>query len=525
MMRRRNGASPRVAIIGAGFSGIAAGIKLKQAGIDRFTIFEKSPNVGGVWWDNRYPGAEVDTPSVLYSYSFKPWRWSRTHVRQAELLEYLESAVDEFGLGGHIQTRCEVESAIWNEERQRYTLILKDGRIERFDAVISAVGLLSDPRYPDWPGLEQFAGPKFHTSRWDHTVDLSGKTVAVVGTGSTAAQVVPSIAPVAGKVTLFQREPGWVMPKGAREFTATERGAMNSHTAQRIVRTMMLMRREKQQYKNAAWRPGTPENQAAEAAARGYIDTVFADRPDLREIVTPKYPFGGKRPVLTDDFYPSLARENVTVVPRAVTRVTPRGLVDAQGQEHEIDVLVMSTGFKSEFVSTVEVVGRGGRSLNEVWNGEPQALLGVMTSGFPNFFMMYGPNTNGGAIVTHLEAQADYVVAAIKLLARGAASSVEVRDSASQWFNSIIQQRLAGASFEGANNYYKSSTGRIVTQWTDGAILYSLLTKLLRRVTWKTANIVPGAGLASEVASAARAPEPTGLTSDQAELEQLYVES
>ncbi|MGM7775779.1 flavin-containing monooxygenase [Arthrobacter sp. KNU-44] len=525
MMGRRNTASPRVAIIGAGFSGIAAGIKLKQAGVNEFTIYEKSPNVGGVWWDNRYPGAEVDTPSVLYSYSFKPWRWSRTHVRQAELLEYLQSVAEEYGLGPHVQTRSEVERAVWSEERQHYTLQLKDGRIERFDAVISAVGLLSDPRYPDWPGLEHFAGAKFHTSRWDHGVDLSGKTVAVVGTGSTAAQVVPSIAPVAGQVKLFQREPGWVLPKAAREFTATERVAMNSHAAQRIVRSLMLMRREKQQYRNAAWRPGTPENQAAEASARDYIDTVFADRPDLREIVTPKYPFGGKRPVLTDDFYPSLTRENVTVVPRAVSRVTPRGIVDAGGQEHQIDVLVMSTGFKSEFVSTVEVVGSGGRSLNDVWNGEPQALLGVMTSGFPNFFMMYGPNTNGGAIVTHLEAQADYIVAAIKVLARGAATSVEVRDSVSQWFNSIIQQRLAGASFEGANNYYKSGTGRIVTQWTDGAILYSVLTKLLRRAAWKVRYIVPGSGPASDPASAALAPEPVGIAGDQAELEQLYVES
>ncbi|NKX55881.1 flavin-containing monooxygenase [Arthrobacter mobilis] len=516
-----------MAIIGAGFSGIAAGIKLKEAGIENFTIYEKSPNVGGVWWDNRYPGAEVDTPSVLYSYSFRPWRWSRTHVRQAELLEYLEAVVDEYGLGRHIRTRCEVESAVWNEDRQRYTVLLKDGRVERFEAVVSAVGLLSDPRYPDWPGLEDFAGPRFHTSRWDHTVDLSGKTVAVVGTGSTAAQVVPSIAPVAGQVKMFQREPGWVLPKGARDFTTSERAAMNSHAAQRIVRAMMLMRREKAQYRNASWRPGTPENAAAEKAARTYIDTVFAERPDLREAVTPGYPFGGKRPILTDDFYPSLTRENVTVVPRAVSRVTKRGLVDAGGQEHEVDILVMSTGFKSDFVSTVEVIGRDGRSLNEVWNGEPQALLGIMTTGFPNFFMMYGPNTNGGAIVTHLEAQADYVVAAIKLLARGRASSVEVRDSVSQWFNSVIQQRLAGASFEGASNYYKSATGRIVTQWSDGAIVYSVLTKLLRRAAWKTRYIMPSSGLASEPTSAVRAAEPgaVGAASERAELEQLYVGS
>ena len=195
--------TPTIAVIGAGFGGVGLGVLLKKAGIDSFEIFEKSPNVGGVWWDNRYPGAEVDTPSVMYSYSFEPCRWSRSHVRQAELLKYIEYVAQKHDLMRHLHTSTRVTRADWSDSRQQYSVSFGDGSRRNFDVVVSAVGLLSDPRYPAWPGLESFEGEKFHTSRWDHTVDLSGKRVAVVGTGSTAAQVVPNIAPSAGHVKTF----------------------------------------------------------------------------------------------------------------------------------------------------------------------------------------------------------------------------------------------------------------------------------------------------------------------------------
>lgn len=474
-----------VAIIGGGFSGIAAAIELKKVGISDITIYEKSASIGGTWWDNRYPGAEVDTPSVLYSFSFAPWNWTRTHVRQAELLDYLEATAETYGLRPHLRVNTEVRRVEWIDERQQYEVTLGDGTVERHTAVVSAVGLLNVPRYPNWPGMERFSGPKLHTSRWRPDLDVAGKTVAVVGSGSTAAQLVPALSLEAGKVLMFQREPGWILPKGDRAFTDAEREALNSKTAQRLVRVGMLWRREKSQYKNAAWRPGTPQNAAAERQARRYIDTVFAERPDLREAVTPSYPFGGKRPILTDDLYPALLKDNVRLVPRAVTSVTEKGLIDADGIEHQADVLVMSTGFTSNFEPTFDIIGRRGKKLTDLWNGEPQAFLGILVPEMPNFFMMYGPNTNGGAIVTHLEAQARYIASAVRHLQRTGSTALEIRPRAHRIFNDIVQRRLVGTSFETANNYYKSTSGRVITQWSDGAIIYSVLTRLLQRLVWR----------------------------------------
>jgi cation diffusion facilitator CzcD-associated flavoprotein CzcO len=493
MWLSRNRPAPRIAIIGGGFGGIGMGVLLKKSGITSFEIFEKSANVGGVWWDNRYPGAEVDTPSVMYSYSFEPYRWSRTHVRQAELLEYMEYVADKHDITRHVHLNTKVERADWSDEAQQYTVTFGDGSRRDFEIVISAVGLLSDPRYPNWPGLDNFEGAKFHTSRWDSTLDLTGKRVAVVGTGSTAVQVVPNIAHAAEKVTLFQREPGWVLPKGAQTFGPAEREALNDPLAQKMVRWGMLLQREKSQFRNAAWRPGTPANLTSERVARSYIAEVFADRPDLAELVTPQYPFGGKRPILTDDFYPALLRDNVELVPYAVDSVTPNGVIDMSGNHHEIDVLVMSTGFKSSFASTFDVSGHHGVDLHTTWAGDAKAFLGIMVPNFPNFFMLYGPNTNGGAIVTHLEEQIRYVVAAIKHMVRARYSALNVDEPITEAYNAILQNRLKGASFDGANNYYASPSGRIITQWSDGAIVYGATLRLLRRIAWRGTRVVRSA--------------------------------
>lgn len=491
--RTRKKATPRIAIIGGGFGGIGMAVKLKAAGVDSFDVFEKSGNLGGVWWDNRYPGAEVDTPSVMYSYSYEPYRWSRTHVRQAELLEYMEYVADKHDVTRHVHLGMEMTRADWSDSAQQYTLTFADGTQRDYEILISAVGMLSDPRYPNWPGLEDFTGEKFHTSRWDPNVDITGKRVAVVGTGSTAVQIVPNIAHSAASVKLFQREPGWVLPKGAQTFGPAEREALNDPIAQRLVRWKMLLQREKSQYRNAAWRPGTPQNIASEKAAREYIGRVFAERPDIAELVTPGYPFGGKRPILTDDFYPALLKDNVDLIPHAVDSVTPNGIVDMSGTHHDIDVLVMSTGFKSSFASTFDLTGRDGIDLHTTWAGDDQAFLGIMVPSFPNFFMLYGPNTNGGAIVTHLEEQIRWVVAAVKHYMRRDFSALEVDESLTEAYNAILQGRLRGTSFDGANNYYASASGRIITQWSDGAIVYALATRVLRRVAWRGKRITRSA--------------------------------
>lgn len=487
MLNEFRNPAPRVAVIGGGYSGIAAAVALRRAGVP-FQVFEKSDDIGGTWWDNVYPGAEVDTPSVLYSFSYAPRVWSRTHVRGAELLDYLHEVARRYRVTDHVRTGVQIDRVEWVEEAHAYRLTADGVDVGLFEGVVSAVGFLNIPKYPEWPGIESFAGPRVHTSRWPAGLDIAGLRVGVVGTGSTAAQVVPTIAPQCREVVLFQREPGWVLPKGDREYTPAEQRALGSPLAQRINRFNMLWRREKSQTRNAGWRPGTPQNRAAETTARRYIKTVFADRPDLAEAVTPRYPYGGKRPVLTDVFYPALLRDNVRLIPRPVQRVTEHGVVDSSGTETPLDVLVMATGFQTDFSFNYDLITRDGRKLTDLWNGDPYAFLGIMVPRVPNFFIMYGPNTNGGSILTHLEAQADYIARAVRALGRKRATQIEVSARATEIFNRILQRRLDGASFTVANNYYKSASGRIVTQWSDGAIMYSALTRVLGRPVWHFAG-------------------------------------
>lgn len=486
--------TPEIAIVGAGFAGIATAVKLKKAGIHTFTVFEKSAGPGGTWWDNRYPGAEVDVASHLYSYSFKSHDWTRTHAKQAELQAYLEEVLDDFGLRPHFRFNTTVRDAVWNERTQAYAVNLDGG--ERLEAhiVVSALGLLNYPKYPDWPGLEDFAGPKFHTFRWEHDHDLTGKRVAVVGTGSTATQVIPEIAPLVDTLYLFQREPGWVVPKGDRDFTPEERATYQSRLQRRITRLKAAYQLEKNQRRGAIHRPGTKINALREQQCRSFIERVFADRPDLAEALTPKYPYPGKRPIINSTFYPALLRENVELVPRAVQSVTEKGVIDADGNEYLVDVLVMATGFQpASYLSSLEVVGLGGRTIHEAWAGEPQALLGMTVPSFPNFFILYGPNTNGGEIVSCLERQAEHVVHAAKRLMRTGTTAIEVRPGFYKAYNRWIDRKMRGTAWEVSSNYYKAPSGRIVTQWPFGPFFYGLLTKTLAPLSERTRVVVTGA--------------------------------
>lgn len=487
VVRSRPLGRPSIAIIGAGFGGIAAAVKLRKAGFDRITVLERGFGVGGTWWHNTYPGAEVDTPSIIYSYSFMPWNWSRTHVRQEELQQYIAAVAEQFDITPQIRFGVNVDRVEWNQDRQEYTIFSGEHDVARANYVVSAVGLLSDPRHPTWPGLDAFAGDIFHSAQWDHTAEIAGKRVAVVGTGSTSIQIVPEIAGAAEHVAVFQREPGWILPKFGRNYTEREREALDSPVAQRIARLSMLVQRDRALFGGAVYRSGTPQNTAAEAAARRFINSTLAERPDLIELVTPQYPFFGKRPIIADDFYPALLRDNVTLVPNAVVKVTPYSVVDALGSEHKADVLVLSTGFKpAQFLSTVRVYGRGGEELHQVWGDEIRAFLGIMMPGFPNFFMIYGPNTNGGAIVSNAEIQANYLVAAIRKAQRLRASSIEVRRWALEVFDYAVQRRLKGTALEYENNYYKSPSGRITVQWPDALVSYGALSALARgRAFWQ----------------------------------------
>jgi len=476
--------TPKVVVVGAGFGGIAAGVKMKAAGIHTFTIYEASLGIGGTWWDNTYPGAEVDVGSHLYSYSFKPHDWTRTHARQAELQKYLEETVDEFGLRPHLRLGVTVESARWDDARHVWTVALDDGTVDECHVLVSGVGFLNVPRYPEWPGLDDFEGPKFHTARWEHHHDLTGKVVAVVGTGSSATQVVPAIQPTVKKLYVFQREPGWVMPKGERDFADEERAVFTKRWRRTRERWRQRYLLEKSLWLGGINRPGTKVNREREQFCRDYIARKFADRPDLREAVTPTYPYPGKRPVLASTFYSALKKENVELVPKAVASVTRTGIVDVDGVERTVDVIVMATGFQpANYLARLRVVGRDGRTLQEQWGDEPRAYLGITVPQFPNFFMLYGPGTNGGEIVVMLESQAEYAVRAMKRMMRERATAIEVKPSfETRWYR-WLQSKMEGTSWTMSKNYFTSPTGKVVTQWPYGNLHYRALTKLLGRVS------------------------------------------
>ena len=473
-----------MAIIGAGAGGICTAVALRRLGIDEFTIFEQSDGVGGTWHDNVYPGAEVDIPVPFYSFSFHSFDFSRNYVRQAELLRYLESVCERFRLHENLQLSTAIVRAVWDESTHSYEVYTADGGMERFDVVVSAVGLLNHPKLPDWPGLESFAGPCVHSSRWDPGLEITGKRVAVVGTGSSGVQLVPAIASEVEELYVFQRQPGWILPKDDRENSAADRARLIQPAYRRWTRTKQWWRFER------AWQgyiEGSRTNVLSKNICEGFIHDIFKDRPDLEKLVTPDYPFGGKRPVRDSNFYPALLRDNVHLVPHAVTEVREKSIVDETDGEYDVDVIVMCTGFQAtNFLATLEVVGRDGRTIHEVWNGDAQAYLGLTVAGFPNFYMVYGPNTNGAPIMFMHERQADFIAANLKRMIRYKFTAIEVRREVMDCFNWIIQKRLSKvvmARHPEVHNYGRSRSGRNVIGWGEGMAVYSLLTHTTPRLS------------------------------------------
>lgn len=472
----------RIAIIGAGLGGIAAAVKLKKSTRAEITIFEQSAGVGGTWYDNRYPGCEVDVHSHAYSFSFLGYDWPRTHATQAELLAYANHVVDRFGLREHLRLSTRVTGLVWEEASSTYTLSTEHGDSHEFDVVVSALGLLSVPRYPEWPGLDTFAGPVFHTSRWEEH-DLAGKSVAVVGTGSTAVQIVPAIAPTAAHVYVYQREPGWIEPKYERDLSPRERWIYRHvPLAQRLNRARIF---HKGNRRFKGYDVGSRRQRRMREACERFIDGTITD-PAVRKAVTPDYPWGCKRPILSSTFYESLNRDNVSLVPQAVTRVFPGAVEDATGAVRDIDVLILSTGFQpTKFLAGLDVKGRDGRGLHDVWRERATAFMGITVPGFPNFFILYGPNTNGGvSVIAQLERQAEVVVAAVRRLTRTRRRTIDTSPAAARRFTAWVDKRLASnasAMNAGCHNYYHDGSGHNVTQWPGGHLAYALATRLVAR--------------------------------------------
>jgi cation diffusion facilitator CzcD-associated flavoprotein CzcO len=467
-------------------------VKLKKAGLSNFVIFEASDGPGGTWWLNTYPGCEVDVPSDMYSFSFSSYPWSRNYARQPELAAYIQKIIAEYDLEEHIRFDSRVTAIHWSDSSHQYEVTTDAGISSTFEVVVSAVGFLSDPNLPTWPNLTEFEGACFHTSRWNDSVDLTGKTVAVVGTGSTASQVVPSIAPIVKQLYLFQREPGWVVPKNDRDYGVEEIPKLARPLRRQIRRMKLFASTEWGHIGKELYRPGGRRSRRAQEISLSMIDAVFRDRPDLKELVTPKYAFSGKRRIVTSDFYPALLRENVELIPFAIEGVTRRGVIDSRSVERDVDVIIMATGFKgAQFLSSVqEVTGRNGAELHHVWREGAFAFLGMSVPGFPNFYMMYGPNTNGGSAYTYMhERQAEFVVANIKRMVRKNLTAIDVKPTYVRLYNSWLQRRLANTAWAVSKNYFKSPNGTIVTQWPEGGLFYWFLLKALRRPSSRTLRL------------------------------------
>ncbi|MDT5117497.1 MAG: hypothetical protein QOE30_3236 [Mycobacterium sp.] len=493
--RRRR--SPKVAIIGAGFGGLGAAVALRRAGIDDLVIIEADDGVGGTWRRNTYPGAACDIQSHLYSFSFAPNKsWSRTYARQPEILAYLESVADDFDLRRHLQLGTRVRSVEWNAgswswdcqlERSGHTSTLT------VDVVVCAVGLFGSLKLPDIAGLSDFGGSVLHTAQWAHDMALAGKKVAVIGTGASGVQLVPELAKVAAQVAVFQRTPPWMVPKDDRPYRATELAQFRRNPLA-VPRTRWQI--WKFQHDNTATFADDPVVAARTQVATSFLERTVADAR-LRRALTPEYPFRCKRVLLGEDYYRALQQDNVALVTDPIDRITETSVVTAAGDALDVDAIVLATGFEtSRYLSGIAVVGCGGQRLHERWGDDPSAYLGVAVGGFPNFFMLYGPNTNqgGNSIVYILEAGARLVASAVTRLARRG-GYLDVRPEAETRYNDRLSADLERTIWTQCDSYFRSPTGRIVTQWPYTELEYARRTWRLRPRDWlHRAGMAPAGG-------------------------------
>jgi cation diffusion facilitator CzcD-associated flavoprotein CzcO len=460
-------ANPSVAIVGAGFGGVGLGIKLKQAGIHSFTILEKADRVGGVWRDNSYPGLTCDIPSHLYSFSFEPKHdWSRRFPSRVEILAYLEECAAAYGITDHLRLGTEVASADFDEARGRWLIRITGGEELEADVLVSATGQLSRPVRPPISGVDDFAGPVFHSARWDHDVELDGKRVAVIGTGASAIQFVPEIASGVERVTLFQRSAPWVIPKPDRPYAGWQK---------RIFRAMPWVQALSRAWVHLRFELFTLILTRARILTRpferGYGKKLREEIPDpeLRAKLLPDYPLGCKRVLISNDWLSTLARPNVDVVTEPIRELNTGGVVTADGEEHPADAVILGTGFAAhDFLAPMEIRGLEGRELNESWREGAHAYLGMAVAGFPNMFILYGPNTNlgAGSIIAILESQIGYVIEAVRALGRTGARWIDVREDVQSSFNDDLQRRLDESVWTaGCTNWYRAPSGRVTNNW------------------------------------------------------------
>ena len=479
---------PSVIIIGTGFGGIGAAVRLKQQGVTALTIFEKAADIGGVWRDNVYPGAACDVPSHLYSFSFEPKPdWSRRYAEQPEIHAYLKHCVSKYRLTPHLRLNAEVASACFDEVRALWCVTLSNGETHEAQVLVTATGQLNRPLMPNLKGLEQFKGAQFHSARWDHSVSLAGKKVAVIGTGASAIQFVPRIAAAAAGVSLFQRTPPYVIPKGDHAFSRFAQSLFAwLPFLQRLNRAREYLMHEIRAIGVVSYPALTA---LMKPGFRRILKKAIKDEA-LRVQLTPDYPVGCKRIMISNDYYTALARPNVSVVTDAIQHVSAEGIVTADGQLHAADVLIHGTGFAAlDFLAPMQITGIGGRDLNSCWSKGAEAYLGMTISGFPNLFMLYGPNTNLGhsSIVYMLESQITYLRDAVRHLARGR-KWLDVKPTVQGAFNARIQQRSKQTVWDaGCTSWYKTAEGKNTNNWPGYTFEYRRATRRLRTADYQSA--------------------------------------
>lgn len=476
---------PSVTIVGAGFGGIAQAIALRRAGFRNVTLLERGDDVGGVWRANTYPGAACDVPSPLYSLSTDPNPdWPRRYSEQPDILAYLRRVADTRGLRESIRFGVDVATAEFDDSANRWVLTTTAGEVIETDVLVTAVGQLSQPAVPDIDGRDTFRGPAFHSAEWDHDVDLAGKRVAVIGTGASAIQFVPAIAPVVEQLTVFQRSAAWVVSKPDSVFGPRRRALFRAVPA-----TLGAERLGTWSYFELITFTLRMRKMGAltRLLARRHLRKQVVD-PGLRAALTPDYEPWCKRLLFSDDYYPALARDNASLVTASIDRIEPDGVRTADGTLHPADVVVYGTGFAAtDFLSPMEVRGRAGRSLADAWVKGARAYLGISTAGFPNLFMMYGPNTNlgSGSIVYMLESQARHITGLVSWLAENPGHAVEVDPAVEDRFNARIQKELDRSVWSRCSSWYRNASGTVTTNWPGNVSTYRRRTRRVDRADYR----------------------------------------
>jgi cation diffusion facilitator CzcD-associated flavoprotein CzcO len=459
-------------IVGAGMSGMLCAIKLREMGCTSIVILDKADDVGGTWHENRYPGSGCDVPSHLYSYSFAPNPgWTRGYSLQPEIKAYFRKVAEDYGLLPLIRFGTEVMEARFDESNATWTVTSTAGESWTAPILILGVGQLNKPAIPDIPGRASFKGPQFHSAQWDDSVDFTGKSVAVIGSGASAVQFVPHIVKDAAKMTMFQRSANWIMQRNDTEIPEKTRAAYAKYDwlrkLQRGYIHVLLDQRSP-----IFEKPGGKVAQGAKQACIDYMQSIITD-PEMRAKLTPDYEIGCKRILVSDDFYPALAQPNAFVETTPIEKIEKKGARLADGTLVEADIIVWGTGFDTHhFISPMEVYGRSGRRLADDWQDGAEAYRGVSVTGYPNMFVMYGPNTNTGhiSIIYMVEQQARYAMQAIERLRKGHASWIEVRPEAQAAYNAEVRKRLDNSVWAtGCNSWYRTATGKIPNNYPGRA--------------------------------------------------------